>query len=816
MEKSIENILKNLVKDEKIIPVIGAGVSKAVAGLPNWKELLIKGLNHAEKLNLDKDKIRDGRIELDNNKLLSVGQTLKELLGRNFKTFLKYQLDSPEIKDYSLLDKILDINAPFIITTNYDNLFYKKAKLDHITGLDWLNYEKVLKLIELKEKFIFHIHGFYENIDSIVLSNSDYKSQNDNDGYSHVIREISRNYHFLFIGCSQDGILDEGFMLLFNFFKKWFPNSENEHFFLAINLDENTSKTLIDEANICALSYGIEHKDLPDFLNKITPNPKKRNRLILERLKAVGISLEVKDFDKNSERLNEFKGNLIEYIKNTDDNKNLLSVILLTIKKLSKSIDYEKALGMWNHMNNIKKDDIPTFIHIAVQSNNLLGIIPDILINDLQSSRIGIHEHYFDGYLTRFIQEYEGHIKIYKEKYIDHIQHDKYLFENLHRIIRSLKAFINLKIDDIYPSFSGKFIRLKQLKEDALIVVTNKAIYFRSPMDLNNIYASCSIRNSSNFSMLESGQEKTIFFMYDNALFGFSVSDPNNVLPVFSKSVNRRIENYLIKSIEEGFLIKIFHQNNWLLYLNKALIEEHYYSGDLNTELFFDNSETYYVSCDYSTIFCKSEKNIQNAILVSVSSNIREKILIITAEQVVRFFNIINQDNDPPKENKPKCIRIINKKVTKWLNKSYLIVEVDFDTTSLYLLFFNISSRNDKVTKYIKLKKGSICYEIVNGKDLLIGYLDTTDEENLCDIIAEFYPDFMTEGQSQLFFKDKSWPKHEVRDILSYTQISSNEFWLNVEGIYLYQIDTYTGKSKKLEIDLIEGEKICEIIVPNL
>jgi hypothetical protein len=715
------------------------------------------------------------------------------------------------------LDNILNLDAPFILTTNYDSIFKQKAKLDHVTDLDWLDYEKALGHIRKKEKFVFHIHGHYENADSIILSSSDYDDQNKNEGYLQALKEIARNYHFLFIGCSQDGVLDEGFMQLFNFFSEWFPKSENEHFFLALSPDEEMSNILVEQANICALSYGANYSDLPDFLHKITPNPEKRKQSIITLLMAQGVSLDVKDIDQNSKKLKEFKENIAEYNKETADKKGVFGTLLSTIKKLSKSIDYESAIGMWDHQHNIKEDNIPIFIHIAVQSHSLLLLLPDDVLNDLKYSQTGIHSHYFDGYLTGFIREYEGHLVLNNSNYINHLKDDKYFFENLHRIIRSLKALVNVSEDDVYHKFSEKFIKLNDLKEDALILVTNMAIYFRSSNNLNDIYAKCEIKDISKFSVLKGAQAKTLVFVYDNALFGFNISEPNDLILLFPKSQNRRIENYQIQSLGDDLLIKIFDKKNWSLYLNKAKLEEHYYPNGHKPNIIYNDKEIYYVYCYNYLEFFNLENLSKNRILVTVSSNFRENILSLDVEQIANMFNEIDADINLAFVDNRGSFEIKDYKVTKLSDMYYLIVRVHLDPDAKFLLFFNISKRNGPLVKYVKLKKQSICYDIVNGKDLLIGYLNTTTaEESLRYLIAEYYPDFMQDVQSQLFFRDKSSYGVYTNDVYNFTQMSSTQFCLNFEHSYLYRIDISTGQSQPIEIELVEDEWIDTIIIPNL
>jgi hypothetical protein len=144
-----------------------------------------------------------------------------------------------------------------------------------------------------------------------------------------------------------------------------------------------------------------------------------------------------------------------------------------------------------------------------------------------------------------------------------------------------------------------------------------------------------------------------------------------------------------------------------------------------------------------------------NEIIVTVSSNIRENIFSLDVEQLSNLFNEIDVDLNLAFVENQGTIEVKDAKVTKLSDTPYLIITVYLESNAQLLLFFNISEPNRNLVKYVKLKKQSISYDIVNGKSLLIGYLDTNCEEGLRYLIAEYYPDIMQDVQSQLFFRDK-------------------------------------------------------------
>jgi hypothetical protein len=96
--------ITELLKNGLIIPVVGAGVSFATAGLPGWKGLIEDGLKFAEDRNADSSIIQEGRDLLEANKLTKAASVVKKLLnapGHPFANWINDALGRPEIKSTS-------------------------------------------------------------------------------------------------------------------------------------------------------------------------------------------------------------------------------------------------------------------------------------------------------------------------------------------------------------------------------------------------------------------------------------------------------------------------------------------------------------------------------------------------------------------------------------------------------------------------------------------------------------------------------------------------------------------------------------------
>jgi hypothetical protein len=114
MNAPLEN-LQALLREDKVIPVIGAGVSYAAANLPGWKAAIENGLQFAEMHRLDSDQIHAAREQLNSGNLVEGADIMKSLLGapgHPFSNWLKDLFGKPVVRSSDLLDSIEDLCAP--------------------------------------------------------------------------------------------------------------------------------------------------------------------------------------------------------------------------------------------------------------------------------------------------------------------------------------------------------------------------------------------------------------------------------------------------------------------------------------------------------------------------------------------------------------------------------------------------------------------------------------------------------------------------------------------------------------------------------
>jgi hypothetical protein len=592
--KSISS-LKKLLKENKVIPFIGAGVSTATANVAGWESLIVQGLNYAKEKNLDtKGLIQKAQSELELKKFLKASNHLKDLLnapGHPFINWLNEIFENLEIKDKELISNILDLCCPIILTTNYDTLI---TSIDNITKRQIYIYNEndlILKAIKDKQDLIVHLHGIYKKPESIILSGKDYDELNNNEGYKFLLKKLFSDYHFLFIGCSKDGVMDNDFSTIFNFIKEWFPTSSNQHFILLHEKEiiaQNHIK-LLTECNIDAISYGNGYELLSPFIKSINPNIEKKEAqlniykdMVEEELKRIhntsNSTNEIETLIKenfnskydwiDSEKMKVFEKALEDFNTGIIDKKEKLSFIQKIIQSIVNVSELSEKIELWNSNRDSPKNLNPlNFITTAIISYECLLKIPNDILEDLKYYRnSGIHSYFFDNYLFGFVTE----IKNFQRLNIDlaeFYKDDNYLFENLKRIIDSLNNFLKINPEKFYETIDKATIT-NQLPHKFIAVVSNE-ITLRNETNLDIIYATLPLeKNFSTFKVeIISYNNQTIIVGANNKYCYYWNPSTDIASTTFFMSDGRfRISDFFIKVEELTIIIEVKYGNEIIVF----------------------------------------------------------------------------------------------------------------------------------------------------------------------------------------------------------------------------------------------------------
>src|SRR6202012_339446 len=137
---------------------------------------------------------------------------LQEMLGGpdgdHYQTFLYAQFAQPEIQYRHVLDALSSLPIRVAVTTNYGLLL---EKWDVASGGDvvtWSQTERILSILRAGTGIV-HLHGRFDEPESIILSESDYQRIVDQTHSNVVIDSLFHTGVLLFIGSSLEGVQDK-------------------------------------------------------------------------------------------------------------------------------------------------------------------------------------------------------------------------------------------------------------------------------------------------------------------------------------------------------------------------------------------------------------------------------------------------------------------------------------------------------------------------------------------------------------------------------------------------------------------------------
>jgi formylglycine-generating enzyme required for sulfatase activity len=270
-----EDDLKQLIADQKVVVVVGSGVSIATTdgAAPSWPALISAAADQCAGLGVSDTWLKRVRgnleapVEMD--LLLSAAELVHSKLqskGKGeFSRWLREYLSPLDPCAPRLIKAIAALDAP-IVTTNYDDLIEKVTGLKSIT---WLQETEVSRTLHNAAKQILHLHGHWAQPDSVVLGIRSYEAVCKSHHTQSALKALGMTKSFLFVGCGDDGLNDPDFGSFLTWLREIEKDGEHRHYRLILNSEADRVK---QQGRIFPLVYGTKHGDLPRFLERINPN----------------------------------------------------------------------------------------------------------------------------------------------------------------------------------------------------------------------------------------------------------------------------------------------------------------------------------------------------------------------------------------------------------------------------------------------------------------------------------------------------------------------------------------------------------------
>jgi hypothetical protein len=372
MSEQLRKDLRDEIAEGRVVVVVGAGVSIGAtkgASVASWDGLLKDGIQRCVDLGLKPKEWSDfcqGLMKTGGTEaLIMVAELITSELGGlksgEFKGWLKESVGSLSIKDAALLKAIENIGAP-IVTTNYDNLLEQVTGLSYVT---WNQSHKLYDFIRDKRQAIVHLHGHWDEPESVVLGVRSYEDILGDEAAQNALRVLLSTRTLLFVGVGvTGGLSDPNFEALRKWIARVYHTSTHRHYVLVKDDEVEAARSLLPlEGRILPLGYGPQHSDLAGFLQKLAPSslpPPETVEVIINILEGGEFSIVT---DKSSLTIGEQPSSLypdLDYVINIEGT---ITNILYSYNVCSFQIhNFEAMIDGSTRRSELISADMPTLL----------------------------------------------------------------------------------------------------------------------------------------------------------------------------------------------------------------------------------------------------------------------------------------------------------------------------------------------------------------------------------------------------------------------------------------------------------------------
>ena len=276
----MEEKLKKLISENKVIPFVGAGVSKDVKfkdgrkAFVGWRELLERFI--PEISDKPQAEVIKALLNVTPTDYLEVADKIEKYLStKEFNEVLKatFTVDYNDIDEttYALAKAIWNLDSKLVITTNYDKVLHHACEDKNVSSWDIeAIHEQASSLRDgVQTSTIWQVHGNINNANNIILTSEKYNAFYSATSRYKTALETLKTYlaskSLLFIGFSLDDVFIK------NQIQKTleiFGNQSSEHYILV------KKGTQVDTLNgmLKVIEYEEHGQPLVEKLNSFKPN----------------------------------------------------------------------------------------------------------------------------------------------------------------------------------------------------------------------------------------------------------------------------------------------------------------------------------------------------------------------------------------------------------------------------------------------------------------------------------------------------------------------------------------------------------------
>jgi formylglycine-generating enzyme required for sulfatase activity len=265
--------LKELVRQQKVVALIGSGVSLNSTDLAlSWDQLIESAIEWCETVGVDKpwcDGVRQQlRVSFPDFRL-SAAQLAHRKLEETGElgVWLRSVFENWVLKDTSVILALAQLNVP-LVTTNYDDLIERVVV--GLQSITWKDRHGLTRFLRGEGPSVLHLHGYWKDPQSVVLGIRSYTELTISEHAQQCLKALGLTKSFLLVGCGDAGLSDPNLGSFFDWLAAFEKAAavEHRHYRLV-----RRGEYVAPRGRLFPLVYGDAFTDLPRFLAGLAPTP---------------------------------------------------------------------------------------------------------------------------------------------------------------------------------------------------------------------------------------------------------------------------------------------------------------------------------------------------------------------------------------------------------------------------------------------------------------------------------------------------------------------------------------------------------------
>lgn len=183
--------------------------------------------------------------------------------------FLDQNFNNAKFKASELHNKILDLDASVVITTNFDKIYEKYCESTSSDGYKVVSYDssELSDLIRSDTRLIIKAHGSINNIQGMIFTRTQYhEAKRRYPNFYTLLKAVFLTRTCIFIGCSMD---DPDILLALEDVKITASSNLPHYAIMKDPVDDYSKDEWLNAYNIEVLKYGPDYSDLIEELDAL-------------------------------------------------------------------------------------------------------------------------------------------------------------------------------------------------------------------------------------------------------------------------------------------------------------------------------------------------------------------------------------------------------------------------------------------------------------------------------------------------------------------------------------------------------------------